>query len=60
MNTKDGDKRFFGTAILNDRLKSVALGTLVKVVYRGKVQGKKNQYHDFDVFVSKQNPGVVS
>lgn len=47
---------FFGTKILNDALEVMEPGSLIKVVWLGKVQPEKEgarEYHDWDILVDR-------
>lgn len=54
LETENGNKKFWGSAVLDDRLRSVEFGEAVKIVYTGKKQGKLSAYHDFKVFRKKK------
>jgi len=52
LETTDGNKTVFGTAVLNTKMANIPLGKMVKIVYIGKAKSKKGvMYKDFDVFV---------
>lgn len=46
----------FPSSVLETKMKNVPIDAFVKIVYKGKVQSKKNKsrfYKDFDVFVGR-------
>jgi len=44
---------FFGSTVLDDKMKYCKIGDTIKIVYKGKKQGKNAEYDDFEVFKSK-------
>lgn len=47
----------FGKTVLQTKLEKVEIGTLVKIVYKGKVKSSKNpryEYDDFAVYTAKE------
>jgi len=56
IETEDGKQlSVFGSAVLNDKMSYISLGDKIKIVFRGKVQGKEAEYNDFEVFKDFQN-----
>lgn len=59
VETESGEHRnFWGSTILDERLKSAELGDLVKVVYLGRAKSEKTgrEYKNFDVFKARGTP----
>lgn len=55
LQTQEGEVKFWGSMVLDDKLAQIeaeyGMGTLIRVVYLGKVKGKSGtEYKDFDVF----------
>ena|SRR3990167_1565948 len=50
----ESEVSFWGSAVLDSRFEKIELGSFVKVVFTGKVDGKNGRsYRGFDVFVKK-------
>lgn len=53
-DSKDNEVSVWSTAVLDTKLGNFAGGEMVKIVYKGKTEGKNGRsYKDFDVFVGK-------
>lgn len=48
-----GEVSIWGTAVLNDNLSNVSIGSMIRIVWEGKKAPKKggNEYHGWDVLV---------
>ena len=54
LETRDGLANIFSTAVLQDRMKYVEIGSKVKIVFNGNAPNKKGQETKmFEVFVDK-------
>jgi hypothetical protein len=54
LETRDGLVNIFSTAVLQDRMKYVELGSRVKIIFNGNAPNKKGQDTKmFEVFVDK-------
>lgn len=56
LQTPDGETRFWGSMVLDDKLAQVeadhGLGTTIRIVFLGRIKGASGtEYKDFDVFV---------
>jgi hypothetical protein len=51
IKTDKGDLKFWGSALLDDRLADITDKQQVRIVYLGKKMGKKNEYRDYVVYV---------
>jgi len=48
---------FFGSTVLDGKMKRVQIGNIFKVEFKGTVKPEKgNSYKDFDVFIRKTSP----
>lgn len=51
LETEDGKQlSVFGSTVLNDKMSYISIGNKIKIVFKGKVQGKDSEYNDFEVF----------
>lgn len=54
IENKEGNNLVWGTAVLDDRLASVDVGDIVKIIYKGKKPNSKGQpTHQFEVYKKK-------
>lgn len=51
LSTSKGEIKFFGSVILNNKLKDVPNGSFIKIVFNGKTKGLRYNYYDFSVYV---------
>ena len=46
-------RTIFGTTVLDDRMKDVQIGKVIKIVYKGEKKVKKGMSKMFDVYVAE-------
>ena len=53
LETEEGEYGVWGSAVIDSRMSEVPLGSMVKIVYKGKATGEKSgrEYKDFDIFI---------
>ena len=54
LDTEKGEISFFGTSVLNNRLKNAVIGDNIGIEYKGEVKSKQGRlFKDFDIFIKK-------
>jgi hypothetical protein len=54
----DQIRTVFGTAILDDKMRSIALGEYIEVVYKGKIKARNSATEYKDFVVKKEKKAV--
>lgn len=53
VNGKLEQRTIYGTTVLDDRMKDISIGKIVKIIYKGEKKVKKGMSKMFDVYIAE-------
>ena len=59
LNSDAGEQlSIFGSAVLDDKMSYIKIGDKIKIIFKGKVQGKDASYNNYEVYKDEETESL--